>query len=230
MSRLRPLMPTGRKCPDCQQVVPDGAKVCLSCKAYQDWRRFVPIGQTNLALIVAALSILTTLFSVVLPLTQPSDADLKIMFVSEGGSHASFFVRNNGRSGGSVVVTHFVFIFDTPDGRRHGMQLPLRSEPVLIRAGAEDRLSATTSPDLVKTIRDTLNTHGALRQVKTLSEVLSVEVRQQIEDALADIECGFDAYVTTFSRSYFQIRVDAACNSVSLMRDAILDVVTTSAK
>jgi hypothetical protein len=180
-------------------------------------------------LIVAALSILTTLFSVVLPLTHPSDADLKIMFVSEYGGNASFFVRNNGRSGGSVAVTHFVFIFETPNGRQ-GSQLPLRSEPVLIRAGAEDRLSATTSPDLVEVIRDRLNTHGALRQVKTQSKVLTADVMQQIEDALADIECGFDAYVTTFSRGIFQIRVDAACNYVSLMRDAILDVVTTSAK
>jgi hypothetical protein len=223
MSRLRPLKPTGRKCPDCQQVVPNGARVCLSCKAYQDWRRYVPIGQTNLALIVAALSILTTLFSVVLPLTHPSDADLKIIFVSEYSSNASFFVRNNGRSGGSVAVTHFVFIFETPNGRL-GMQLPLRSEPVLIRAEAEDRLSAITSPDLVEIIRDKLNTHGALRQVKTRSKELTVDVIQQINDALAEIECGFDAYVTTFSRSNFQIRVGADCNSVSLMRDAILDV------
>ena len=229
MSRLRPLKPTGRKCPDCQQVVPNGAKVCLNCKAYQDWRRYVPIGQTNLALIVAALSILTTLFSVVLPLTHSSDADLKIMFVSEYDGKATFFVRNNGRSGGSVAVTHFVFFFETPDGRQ-GTQLALRSEPVLIRAGAEDRLSATTSPDLVEIIRNTLNTHGALRQVKARSKVLTVDVIQQINDALADIECGFDAYVTTFSRSNFQIRIDAPCNSVSLMRDAIVDVVTTSAK
>ena len=226
MSRLKP---TGRKCRDCQQVVPNGAKVCLSCKAYQDWRRYLPIGQTNLALIVAALSILTTLLSVVLPLMHPSDADLKIMFVSEYASNASFFVRNNGRSGGSIAVTHFVFIFEIPNGRQ-GTQLPLRCEPVLIRAGTEDRVSATTSPDLVEIIRDKLNTHGALRPVKVRSKELTVDVMKQIDAALADIECGFDAYVTSFSRSNFQIRIDAACNSVSLMRDAILDVVTTSAK
>ncbi len=49
------------ECRVCGAVIPRYAKVCNTCKSYQDWRRRIPGDQVALALLVAILSLLSTL-------------------------------------------------------------------------------------------------------------------------------------------------------------------------
>jgi hypothetical protein len=95
--------PTGL-CPDCRQPVQPGIRICPNCKAFQDWRRYVAIGQTNLALLVALFSVLTTLVTVTFPLLQPRGADIKFLLESMSADTLTILARNDGRSGGVVQL------------------------------------------------------------------------------------------------------------------------------
>ena len=100
----------GRKCRECGQLVPYGARICPSCKTYQDWRRYISIGQSSLPLLVALISVLTTFFSIGLPLLRSHDADVKILYENSSGTQDMFFFRNDGRSGALVRILG-VFVF-----------------------------------------------------------------------------------------------------------------------
>lgn len=46
-------------CRECKEKIISGAKKCIHCDSYQDWRGILPISSSVLALVVALLSILT---------------------------------------------------------------------------------------------------------------------------------------------------------------------------
>lgn len=97
-----------RQCPDCQEPVPYKVRICPNCKAYQDWRRYVGMSQTNLALLVALVSVSTTLLNVSLPLLRSASSDIQVLFEGMSDTDATFIVRNEGRSGGVLHVDEFV--------------------------------------------------------------------------------------------------------------------------
>jgi RNA polymerase subunit RPABC4/transcription elongation factor Spt4 len=96
VSKLRQF---GHKCRDCRQVVPSGARVCPNCKAFQDWRRFVAIGQTNLALLTAIISVATTFLAVAIPFFKKQGYQIELFLVSTSETQISVVVRNTGNEG-----------------------------------------------------------------------------------------------------------------------------------
>ena len=48
------------KCRQCKQNIPKGARLCSKCNSYQDWRGYLSVSSTVLALLVALLSAATT--------------------------------------------------------------------------------------------------------------------------------------------------------------------------
>lgn len=48
-----------KECMICCTPIPVRAKKCIRCGEYQDWRRFVPLGQNSLALLTALASVVT---------------------------------------------------------------------------------------------------------------------------------------------------------------------------
>jgi hypothetical protein len=87
--------------------VPPDAKICPSCKTYLNWRRYISLGQTNLALLVSLFAVLTTLVTVGLPMLHKMASDISVLLDSASDDQAVFIARNNGRSGGLVHMGRF---------------------------------------------------------------------------------------------------------------------------
>jgi hypothetical protein len=96
-----------RPCPDCRQPVPLDAKICPSCKAYRNWRRYITVGQTNLALLVALFSVITTLATIGVPMLRTKGSDISVLLDSASPDQAVFIARNDGRSGGVLHMGRF---------------------------------------------------------------------------------------------------------------------------
>ncbi|MBS7837231.1 hypothetical protein [Wohlfahrtiimonas chitiniclastica] len=64
-----------RKCIECASQINKDAIVCMNCKAYQNWRRFIPVGNTTLALAIAFISVLTMSFDKVVLIHKSFFAD-----------------------------------------------------------------------------------------------------------------------------------------------------------
>lgn len=45
-------------CRTCKETIKAGARKCIHCESYQDWRRFLAVGNTTLSLLVALASVL----------------------------------------------------------------------------------------------------------------------------------------------------------------------------
>jgi hypothetical protein len=48
-----------KKCRECGEQIPESARKCSKCDAYQDWRHIFGFGTTTLSLLVALFSVLT---------------------------------------------------------------------------------------------------------------------------------------------------------------------------
>lgn len=136
-------------CSECRQHIPVGARICPTCGSYQDWRRFLSIGQTPLALLVALFSVATTLATIIPPLLTSSGSDLKLLFESNtNASDVSFVVRNFGRSGGVVRLRELKVSFgpDLDQSNDKGTLEPfyakMNHEGTFVEAGREMQISA----------------------------------------------------------------------------------------
>jgi hypothetical protein len=128
-----------RPCPDCRQPVPLHAKVCPNCKAYRNWRRYITVGQTNLALLVALFSVITTLATIGVPMLRTKGSDISVLLDSASADQAVFIARNDGRSGGVLHMARFVIKIK----KRAGFEIfyPLNDkERSFIDAGKEQRI------------------------------------------------------------------------------------------
>jgi hypothetical protein len=138
-------LPTrGKPCPDCGQPVPDKARVCPTCKVFLDWRRVVGIGHTNLVLLVALFSVLTTLITVGIPFFKTPGADLRFIFESGDLEEVRFLARNDGRSSG-VVHVFDIQIFVKDGGF---LNVNVDHDGTQVAPGSEVRLTAKYSADV----------------------------------------------------------------------------------
>jgi hypothetical protein len=134
-----------RKCNECRQPVPNGAKICPSCRSYLDWRRYIAVGQTNLALLVAILSVLTTMAAVGIPLFQTRGADLKIVFESMTDDTVTLLARNDGRASGIMTVHSLQVIIKNISGESFGdavYSIPISHKGQIVEPGKEVQLTA----------------------------------------------------------------------------------------
>lgn len=68
-----------KKCKVCISEIPLTAKKCLYCGSYQDWRRYIELGNTSIALLIALITVLgllseklIDLYAVIRPVKLPN--------------------------------------------------------------------------------------------------------------------------------------------------------------
>jgi hypothetical protein len=113
----------GPLCRDCRQPLPPRAKVCLACKAYQDWRRYLSTGQANLALVIALISVLTTAGTIFKNITIFDDSILVPAFQDANDKTVIQMVSNEGSRPGTVLGG--TIIIDSPGSRNSSDRVPL---------------------------------------------------------------------------------------------------------
>ncbi len=47
------------QCPVCRNTIPQGARKCTKCNSYLNWRRYLNVSETSLALVVALISVIS---------------------------------------------------------------------------------------------------------------------------------------------------------------------------
>jgi hypothetical protein len=83
-------------CKQCKQPIPVSARLCVHCKSYQDWRGYLSVSSTVLALLVALISVLTAAVPVV---TKALRSDVSNTIASEpifDGVDARIVISNLG--------------------------------------------------------------------------------------------------------------------------------------
>lgn len=95
--------PTTKTCKHCAAHIPLGARLCKECKSYQDWRGWLPISQTTLALVVALVSVLTAAAPTVQELITEKNSRLSMNYIGTSNGEVLMATTNAGNRPGTVL-------------------------------------------------------------------------------------------------------------------------------
>jgi hypothetical protein len=89
-----------KPCTQCRAIIPSDARICNECKSFQDWRGYLSVSSTMLALLVALVSVVTTAAPVIVreltPLRSHVVAGSPVWNITENVSQLSVIVTNVG--------------------------------------------------------------------------------------------------------------------------------------
>lgn len=217
VSKLRQF---GHKCRDCRQVVPSGARVCPNCKAFQDWRRFVAIGQTNLALLTAIISVATTFFTVAIPFLKQQGYQIELFLVSTSETQLSVVVRNTGNEG--VLLS----LRDLRIGRignsdlSNSFQVKLDHDGAYLQPGKEEKLVAGFKSEVLAPLCGYMQQQAFFNGFKEIKDRRGTygEAMQGVSDKIA---CHVGLHETSFnsSREYYERPFD--CGNFQLVNSCV---------
>ena len=214
MSKLKHV---GRLCPDCRNPVPNKAKVCPTCRGYLDWRRYIGIGQTNLALLVAAFSVLTTLISVGVPWFHRRGPEIKFAVESLTDDKLTLLARNDGAGSGIFKVEGVDIIVKNISGKSFGdtnYMVFVFNDGLLIEPGKESRVVAQVSNkrNLSEDLCFILKRETYFDRATTKIEQWALDGYNGLSCNLRMTETGLDASIWT-ERSFpcTQLRILSQC-------------------
>jgi hypothetical protein len=213
--------PGWKRCSECLEAVPYKVKICPNCKSFQDWRRFVAVGQTNLALMVALTSVLTTLINVGIPVLEPSTSRMNIVYDFDTFSSldlerepkVTFYVRNDGKTGG-ILRIHTLFFGWKDFGLEH--------EPLYVGAGKEEKLVAALHETRGKVICDHMGSEGALPfLLEKLTKRLELNYFERLDFILDKVRCGIGYSETNYSETRRQDYQAYKCAGLNIVNQCI---------
>jgi hypothetical protein len=95
-----PIPDTMRRCLSCQEPIHPKAKLCKTCKSYQDWRRHFSFSTVVLSLLVALVSVVSAVGPQIVALLPPCGSDLRIRSYYFSEDTVSLIVENRGNKPG----------------------------------------------------------------------------------------------------------------------------------
>jgi len=192
------------------------------------------MGQTNLALLVAVLSVATALVTLGGPLLKSRGPDIQMIYEDTEGDTINFLARNDGRSSGTVRMEALRF---TPpserlpvdvrrDIERTGIASLIKQDEIVIAPEREEAVRITLSSDVANDIARTLETIGYQGRTPVTAPGLNepqLPFQMQVESRkrelfveLLGMKCEIEAQVTGFYlRSNDPILTRIPCPSVT---------------
>jgi RNA polymerase subunit RPABC4/transcription elongation factor Spt4 len=206
-----------KRCPECFEIVPYRVRICPSCSSYQDWRRYLSIGQTNLALIVALISVLTSLVTVANPLLKPRNADIALIHETSTSTVSAFLARNDGRSGGILRLEWFELGF--VDKNKIGLLQNFAHAGVFVEASKEQRFEITSFELSESMVKFHLSQRRFFEQFGTIDPTANpylLSLRHPRLDAmLAALKCSFTATESGFYAEPVRKEFPTSCKKIS---------------
>lgn len=90
-------------CKQCKQQIPARARICSKCNSYQDWRSFVPLSNTALALITALVSVLGIAAPAVYKLIHTPNSEAALTMPLVDGTTLRVIAANIGDAPASLI-------------------------------------------------------------------------------------------------------------------------------
>lgn len=105
-------------CPVCREPIRVGAKKCIHCGSFLDWRQTVGVSQTTLALLVALISVVSSTVPRFVEWLSPDYSDLHVEVRQVYLDRLELFLSNSGNRPARLIGV--AIAATTRDGRRFG--------------------------------------------------------------------------------------------------------------
>lgn len=90
-------------CRTCREPIRRGARKCVRCDSFQDWRRFMSVSTSALALLIALISVVSATGPGIKRLMIGDRSDLRFSYLATVDEGMIFLVSNSGTRPGVVV-------------------------------------------------------------------------------------------------------------------------------
>lgn len=98
-------------CRQCRRSIPLGARLCSHCNSFQDWRGYLSLSNSVLALLVALVSVSSIALSTGLTALRGSSSKLIVSNPVFKGEEVYLVATNTGQSPGTVASAEFESVF-----------------------------------------------------------------------------------------------------------------------
>jgi hypothetical protein len=92
------------RCITCREKIERGAKICIRCNQFQDWRRFFGLSSTILSLLVALVSVLSIAIPAVLNVRPPQKSDIHCSLLEWNAEGGNFKLAVSNKGNRAAVV------------------------------------------------------------------------------------------------------------------------------
>ena len=180
------------------------------------------IGQANFALLIALISVVTTLLTVGWPLYRARGADIGIVVASTEPDKITFIVRNDGRSGGLLRLTDVGVTLlrhkrqSGGDIGDPGVHSYLTHDSQFVEPGVEQRITVALRNKTLPADICTL-----FRNLSLFSRFKALDFDSALRGVYSDIECTVDITEATFYNSETSRQKRISCESVGWVRSCV---------
>jgi RNA polymerase subunit RPABC4/transcription elongation factor Spt4 len=94
------------KCRQCRHPIPISAKICSTCKSYQDWRGSLPITSTALAVLTAMISVVSLAVPSFINAFHRPRSNAYLTMPSFDGTNLRIIAINSGDAPASLLPAH----------------------------------------------------------------------------------------------------------------------------
>lgn len=136
-------------CSTCREQIQRGAKKCKTCDSYQDWRRFLNMSSSVLALLVALVSVLSFATPIAVNMLRKDGSNLTITLQAVQARNIYFLASNSGNRPGGIGDAQLRLHYGSTT-----LRIPLyrTGEPPFIMPGASRQIFYTLSDAQRQTI------------------------------------------------------------------------------
>ncbi len=176
----REALPVLVACPICQEPIRSGAKKCVHCDSMLDWRRWIGVSQTTLALLVALVSVVAASAPHIAELFRHDFSEVRLNIRQVFGQRLEVTASNRGNKAALFLSAHLVAA--TRDRRLEPIQLEIAGGP-LIGAGQDTLYGLSVPPALIPTFLALPH-----KDIKSVTAILRVsEFRRDAEERTIDV-------------------------------------------
>jgi hypothetical protein len=177
----RNIAEVGVPCAVCRESIKQGAKKCIRCGSALDWRRWLGVSETTLALLVALISVIGSTGPRIIELFTYKHSDLRLVLRPTDYQHLQLDAWNQGNTTSHVISASVSA--KTKDGTQiKASQLNTLGSPA-VQAGQEILLGFGFTPSEVSTFLSWPHTQI---QSATLSVIVE-EYKQKPETRTFDV-------------------------------------------
>ena len=126
--------PVTTLCKSCREPIKFGAKKCVHCEAFQDWRGSLHLSSTLLALLVALVSVISLAVPVLKETFSPNNSQLVVALQHDSPTVLTLLVSNTGTKPGGIGGNFIIDIKHTVGKARYWLSL-ISNPPPFVRPG-----------------------------------------------------------------------------------------------
>jgi hypothetical protein len=111
MTSVGPI-PGKKECRECAEWIPEKASLCSTCKSYQNWKRFISLPTTSIALLTALISVLTVSIPQLVDYLRGGYSTTAVSYDGIiAGKFPMFTISNGGNRPSTIEPPKFGFVW-----------------------------------------------------------------------------------------------------------------------